>query len=1342
MYSFSRKTPLLLVMFLALLITIAYGEIDWTAYNDCIDSSGGNTTTFTDYRDYTGDTSGLLKDYATGSTAGMPTVTFSIPVDEDIQPVAYLDYGSIPYPGTDAYEIFNNKINFSGTITQQPFTCGTECWFVEIKFTNLNPSKKYTFVGSAFRNKEYTDRITQCTIQGADAFTNNSSDGVLLKSGDVTKFLPCDNSNEGYVVRWDDIESGSDGEFIIYTEAAPESYESRRANPLHGFMLQQIDDSTNTPPEVNAGQDQTINQPQEYLTLTGSASDDGLGNPNGYLGTTWSQLSGPANVEFITDIHQPEVTARFPATGSYELQLSATDGALNDSDEVMITVDEPTCPVGDIDGDCIVTLLDLDWVSLKWLDDTGTIADLDGDKWVTLKELSLIAQSWLDDWTGSVQVTILPAEAVAAGAQWRVDGGSWQSSGATVSSLPEGSHDVEYSVVSDWSSPMPETVQITRQQTTVTSGQYSQSLQTLTISEFMAVNSNVFDLRPAPSVIIYTQIDGERAYDDWIELKNMTDETISLQGWYLTDNPDNLTKWQFPAGYSIPGQGHLVVYASNKDIEKYGYPFVDDLDNLHTNFDLSIGGEYLALVEPNGITVVHDYNDYPKQRGLVSYGFASDDPNNVGYLTSPTLGSSNSGIYDGVVGDTKFSVDRGFYDSPFTVEITCLTPGAQIRYTTDNSEPTATNGTVYSSPVSITTSTCLRAAAFKSGYLASNIDTQTYIFLDDVVEQATNPSTGAQVTPAGYPTSWGSETGDYQVDPDITDPDGLFGYLYAATIKDDLKSIPTISVVVPIDWLFGSEGIYINQAQDGTERAGSVELLDPNGIEKFHTNCAVRMQGGAGDVAGGTTLDRWKCKKLSLRLMFRGIFGGQLKHPLFGPGAADSFNTIVLDSRPQNSWVHSDSLQRTRGEYVRDQMSSDTQLALGSYACYGRPVHVYLNGLYWGMYWMHERPDSSFAASYLGGDKEDYDVIKHVWYNAIDGSYDDYIAMFNISASSPDEVTAFENLKQKLDVPDFIDYMITNYYLGNGDWDHKNWYATHNRFDPAGRWRWHMWDGEHVMSSGEYDWFGRVDNTHYKETDRAPTGLHWDWINNDEYRMMFADRVHKHFFHNGPLTPDNFMALFNNLTDWIDRAIVGESARWGDYRGKPPSYTTPYTRNADWVAACDWIRYTYNIPDRRDVVLAQFTSEVTIYPKNPIWYPLTTAPEFYINSTEQYGGYITTSSSLTMSNGGSDTIWYTLDGTDPRLPGGAVNTASAVTYTSAITLTKTTPVKARAKSSGGEWSALADAAYVDEELASSIRVTELMYHPAVADVNTEFIELQNVGSETINLNLIEFTKGV
>ena len=853
------------------------------------------------------------------------------------------------------------------------------------------------------------------------------------------------------------------------------------------------------------------------------------------------------------------------------------------------------------------------------------------------------------------------------------------------------------------------------------------------INEFMAVNSTLTDVRPTPAVNIYTLIDGEPVYADWIELYNDSSSPIDLEGWVLTDNPDDPFKWLFPAGASISAHGYLRVWASNKDEDKYGYPFVDDQGDWHTNFELSRSGEYLALVRPDGV-VEQEYNDYPRQCGLVSYGM--DTGGLEGYLNEVTPKAANSGRYSGWVEPVQFDRDHGFFERSFNLTLSCDTSGAQIRYTLDQSLPTATHGTVYSGPIQIEQTTCVRAVAIKENWLSSEVTTQTYLFLEEIVTQATHATNGSQVTPSGYPNRWTGTDGDYQVDPDITDPDGLFGDVYAAGFIDDLRDIPSISVVAPIDDLFGSTGIYVNQSQDGTERAGSVELLDPNGLESFTLNCGVRMQGGASDVEGGTTLNRWKCKKLSLRLMFRGFYGGRLDHAVFGSDAADAFDTLVLDSRPQNSWLHSDPIQRMRGEYVRDQVASNTQLALGSTACHGRPFHLYLNGLYWGLYWMHERPDAAFAASYLGGNKDDYDVIKHVWYNAIDGDNSDYLAMFDISPTSPDPVTAFERLQAKLDVPDFIDYMITNYYLGNGDWDHKNWYATHNRFDPNGRWRWHMWDGEHVMGTDkpESSWFARPDNTGYRITSRAPTGLHWDWIDNDEYRLLFADRVYQHCFNDGPLTPENFTTLFNDLTDQIDRAIVGESARWGDYRR-----SVPYTRDLDWLTECNRLRTDF-IPGRRDLVLAQFMGIAGDYPKNPAWYPDIDPPDFMIDGVVQHGGQVALDAQLSVNPKVYTVVLMTQDGTDPRLPGGAVNSDSVEVYVRPITLTHSVTIKARTYTSGGQWSPLHAATYGVTPVTDNLRITELMYHPAVDD--TEFIELQNIGNQTLELTNVRLTRGV
>ncbi|GAI07816.1 unnamed protein product, partial [marine sediment metagenome] len=243
-----------------------------------------------------------------------------------------------------------------------------------------------------------------------------------------------------------------------------------------------------------------------------------------------------------------------------------------------------------------------------------------------------------------------------------------------------------------------------------------------------------------------------------------------------------------------------MVFASSKNRAVPG-------SQLHTNFQLDGDGEYLAMVDPNGIIVVHSYSpEYPEQHRDVSYGRGI---NGYGYLEHPTPGQINGQTYGGVVADTKFSVDRGFYDVPFQVEITTATTGATIRYTLTyldvssdrGKEPNETAGSVYSGPITINETTCLRAMAFKPGWLRTNVDTHTYIFLDDVNTQAADGN-----PPPGWPSSWGDNDEDYGMDPDIVaDP------VWGPQMKDSLRSLPTISIVTDMNNLFDPTiGIYAN----------------------------------------------------------------------------------------------------------------------------------------------------------------------------------------------------------------------------------------------------------------------------------------------------------------------------------------------------------------------------------------------------------------------------------------------------------------------------------------------------------------------------------------------------
>ena len=170
-------------------------------------------------------------------------------------------------------------------------------------------------------------------------------------------------------------------------------------------------------------------------------------------------------------------------------------------------------------------------------------------------------------------------------------------------------------------------------------------------------------------------------------------------------------------------------------------------ENINVDFAKSF------LKSGANILAFHAMNDAADSGDFLLYAELADVEIEQGvpsYFNSPTPGEPNSEGYLDLVSDTRFSVDRGFYTEPFSVEISTDTEGAHIRYTVDGTVPTPDYGTLYTGPVFIDKTTTLRALAYKEGYLPTNVDTQTYIFLDDVIEQDYDATLAA-----GFPTSWG-----------------------------------------------------------------------------------------------------------------------------------------------------------------------------------------------------------------------------------------------------------------------------------------------------------------------------------------------------------------------------------------------------------------------------------------------------------------------------------------------------------------------------------------------------------------------------------------------------------
>jgi hypothetical protein len=250
------------------------------------------------------------------------------------------------------------------------------------------------------------------------------------------------------------------------------------------------------------------------------------------------------------------------------------------------------------------------------------------------------------------------------------------------------------------------------------------------------------------------------------------------------------------------------------------------------------------------------------------------------YFDTPTPGSPNNSTssFAGFVDDVKFSVQHGFFQSPFDVTVTTATAGAAIYYTLDGTVPSPTHGSLYQGPIHVSTTTTLRAGAFKTDLQSAPINTETYLFLDAVLDQ-TN-------TPAGYPTVWnGGYTADYGMSQNTADLPLIAGNAsyteaqYNQAIKDSLLSLPTISIVLPADDMFDpATGIYVNpfgRNSDVWEKAASVEYLLPDGSPGFQIN-------GGLQIMGFTSRDLRTSPQLSMRLLFKKEYGAaSLDYPFF-----------------------------------------------------------------------------------------------------------------------------------------------------------------------------------------------------------------------------------------------------------------------------------------------------------------------------------------------------------------------------------------------------------------------------------------------------------------------------
>jgi len=514
-----------------------------------------------------------------------------------------------------------------------------------------------------------------------------------------------------------------------------------------------------------------------------------------------------------------------------------------------------------------------------------------------------------------------------------------------------------------------------------------------------------------------------------------------------------------------------------------------------------------------------------------------------------------------------FSKAHGFYNTAFKLTITPTVEGREIYYTTDCSTPTLQSNR-YTTELQIRKSTVVRAAERVEGDSLSFVTTATYIFPENVLTQALDANK-QPIAPDSYPSTWGPYTTISGTAPGYYAVDNTICTESRQNVLDGLQQLPVVSVVSDKGNFFNKTideetgGIYIYTGAptgDGTgrdwERHISIELIGGPLEWDYTHDCGIELHGGHSRLPE-------KNPKHAFKLKFKSKYGAKkLKYAIYGDGEGmvDKFEDLVLRTYFGYSWTHWDETNRTRAQYTRDLFARSIQERLGWPSSHGQPVHLFLNGMYWGMYNLCERINKEYCEQHFGGDKSEYDVLK-VDENEgqavapVDGTLDKWdILQLQINLLGVIDQKGYyklqgrnesgeldDNIQAYLDMDNFIDYMLINFYGGNSDWDHHNWLAYRRIDDPNQGFRFLCWDSELIL-------LGENDNVLSKNNSGKPTGMLNKLMSNYYFKKRFNHRAHLMFGEGGVLSTENAVAVFDSLYNQIDKAIYSESARWGVYR--------------------------------------------------------------------------------------------------------------------------------------------------------------------------------------------------
>ncbi|MBQ9861988.1 MAG: CotH kinase family protein [Clostridia bacterium] len=546
---------------------------------------------------------------------------------------------------------------------------------------------------------------------------------------------------------------------------------------------------------------------------------------------------------------------------------------------------------------------------------------------------------------------------------------------------------------------------------------------------------------------------------DWVELRNTTDKAISLDGYRLTEAPED-EGYRFENVTVEPGGYYTLACDSNPP---------SDITPC-APFSLDRFGDTLYLYTPNG--VLCDAFETGKQRSGVTSGRAGDDRTKRVYFDTPTKNAANGTAYVGYAPAPAIQQTGGYVEAGTTVTVT-VPNGCVVYYTLNGSVPTtASPAYVAGQTVAITENAVLRAVAYRKGYLPSDVVTQTFLTTDQ-------------------------------------------------------HDLPIVSVSGDYDALFGPNGTFTRYNNETLTASVHMEYFAKDGTKEIAFDSILKIAGGMSRVNPQ--------KAFSLKLN-QTVGVSSVTYPFFEDSAVSVFSDLLL--RPSGSdWDKA----KLRDEFAATALKNTEDLVIQS----ARPVALYINGDYHGLYYLREKRNEAFIASYTGIPEEYVQLAEMPAVFESTAAMDPDMAELIDYAKTHDltEKEHYEHVLSKINETSLIRYFAIQSYLGNGDMINN---IACYRDTRGGEWNWIIFDMDWACTSfySNHEFIkqlynGTGQNTFQNYYYPLITAL----FKNEDFSAQFLSEYKR--LMDTTLSADRLVPILDELADAIRSEIPRQLAEFG-----------------------------------------------------------------------------------------------------------------------------------------------------------------------------------------------------